>query len=422
MLEYDVMVVGGGTAGVIAAVQAARAGARTVLLEMTGQLGGTMTSGGVSAPAYFWSPLRQIIAGIGWELVKRCEALGGARIPDFAKRNPRRPSYHTSVSPYVWALVAEEACLEAGVTLHFHETPLTAASLDEQFWRVETCGKSERRVFKVREVIDCSGDANLVAMLGFERHRDADRQPGTLEFKLTGADPARLDATLLQQRYEAALADGRLRKGDFCYANRPFVDFIKGGGFNLQHIFGADTSTATSMTAASVAGRTGLLRTLRFVRSLPGCESMRLDYMADHATARDTWRIVGETTVTYDDYMSARVFPDAVAYTLYFIDVHTEDGTAQEFLPEDLVPTIPFGALVPRGARRLLAAGRVIASDKKAHSALRVEASCMAMGQAVGAAAALGAQRGMPSRDVPLAELRALLRQHGAIVPPVSPG
>jgi hypothetical protein len=192
MQNYDVMVVGGGTAGVIAAVQAARAGARTVLVEMTGQLGGTMTSGGVSAPAYFWSPLRQIIAGTGWELVKRCEAVGGASIPDFSKRKPRRPSYHTSVNPYVWALMAEEACLEAGVVLHYHETPLTAARLDEQFWRVETCGKNERHVFRVREAVDCSGDANLVALLGFERQRDPDRQPGTLEFKLTGADPAKL--------------------------------------------------------------------------------------------------------------------------------------------------------------------------------------------------------------------------------------
>ena len=108
--KYDVMVVGGGTAGVIAAVQAARAGARTVLIEMTGQLGGTMTSGGVSAPAYFWSPLRQIIAGIGWELVERCAALGGANIPDFARRNPHRPSYHIGVDRNLWALLADEMC------------------------------------------------------------------------------------------------------------------------------------------------------------------------------------------------------------------------------------------------------------------------------------------------------------------------
>jgi flavin-dependent dehydrogenase len=113
--DCDVLVVGGGTAGAVAAIQAARAGARTVLIEMTGQLGGTMTSGGVSAPAYFWSRHQPIVAGIGWELVTRCDALSGARIPDFRVPNPRRPSYHVWVSPYVWALVAEEAATDAGV-------------------------------------------------------------------------------------------------------------------------------------------------------------------------------------------------------------------------------------------------------------------------------------------------------------------
>jgi hypothetical protein len=411
------MVVGGGTAGVIAAVQAARAGARTVLIEMTGQLGGTMTSGGVSAPAYFWSPLRQIIAGIGWELVGRCAALGGATIPDFTRRNPRRPSYHVGVDRYLYAVLAEEMCREAGVELLYHVCPQEITALDEQRWQVETFGKNLRQAFVVRELIDCTGDANVVEMLGLARTRDAERQPGTLAFSLSGYDLERLDADAIEEAYQQALADGRLQPGDFCYAHQPFIDFLRRHGFNQQHIFGADTTTAASMTAASLAGRAALLRLLRFVRTLPGCEAARIEYMADQATARDTWRIVGECSVTYDDYLAARVYPDAVAYTLYFIDVHTHDGTHHEFLPEDRVPTIPLGALIPRGSRRVLAAGRIIASDKLAHSALRVEASCMAMGQVVGAAAALGALSGRASRDVPLAELRALLRAHGAIVP-----
>ena len=84
--------------------------------------------------------------------------------------------------------------------------------------------------------------------------------------------------------------------------------------------------------------------------------------MADDSTARDTWRIVGETTVTYDDYMQARHFPDAIAYTLYFIDVHNDTGTHQEFLPPENVPTLPLGCLIPRGAERILVAGRTLAA------------------------------------------------------------
>ncbi|MCJ7550999.1 MAG: FAD-dependent oxidoreductase, partial [Anaerolineae bacterium] len=102
--DVDVLVVGGGTAGVIAALQAARAGAETAIVEMAGQLGGTITTGGVSAPAYFFSPDRQIIAGIGWELVLKTKALDNTPWPDFSRHNPRRPSYHIPINPAVYAL------------------------------------------------------------------------------------------------------------------------------------------------------------------------------------------------------------------------------------------------------------------------------------------------------------------------------
>ena len=99
--------------------------------------------------------------------------------------------------------------------------------------------------------------------------------------------------------------------------------------------------------------------------------------------------------------------------------MHTERGVEQEFVPRPRVPTVPLGALIPRGSQRLLVAGRCVSSDRLANSALRVEASCMAMGQAVGAAAALGAQRGVASRSVPLKQIHALLSEHGAIVPEI---
>ncbi|NLO73387.1 MAG: FAD-dependent oxidoreductase, partial [candidate division WS1 bacterium] len=387
--EYDVIVVGGGTAGVVAAVQAARAGARTLVLEMTGQLGGTMTSGGVSAPAYFWSPDRQVIAGIGWELLLRCQALGGAEVPDFTGPGPYGPSCHLAVNPYLWALLSEELCREAGVELRYHTCPVSITAPDEDHWQVETYGKGERESFVCRELIDCTGDANVVDLLGLERLRDEVRQPGTLEFRLSPIEVERLEGEAVQHAYEAARTEGRLQQGDWAYGG-DFMDFLRARGFNAQHVIGADTSTASSMTAANLDGRERLLRALRFVRSLPGCEEVTVEYMADHTTARDTWRIVGETIITYEDYISGRVFPDAVAYSLYSIDVHLDEGTRWERLAEGVVPTIPMGALIPKGARRVLAAGRIISSDKLAHSALRVEASCMAMGQAVGAAAALG--------------------------------
>ena len=375
-----------------------------------------MTTGGVSAPAYFYSPLKQIIAGIPWELVTKTVELDGGALPDFAKRNERRPSYHVGTNPYAYVLVAEEACVNAGVELHYHEL---VESIEDRngAWLVTTCGKDVKGEITCKEVIDCTGDADVVRMLGLACTRDETRQPGTLEYRLGGYDIDSLDADEIQTRYEKALAEGTLAHGDFCYANQPFMQFLRRGGGNQQHVFGADTSTSRTQTDASVRARASLLRTLRFVKSLAGCENARIQKMCTYCTARDTYRIVGEATITYDDYMSARRFDDAVCYTLYFIDVHNEEGTHHEFLPPEKVPTIPFGALIPEGSKRVLAAGRILSSDRLAHSALRVEASCMAMGQVVGAAAALGSQRGVASRDVPLDDLRALLREHAAIVP-----
>jgi hypothetical protein len=387
---------------------------------MHGQLGGTMTTGGVSAPAYFRVGERQIVGGIGWELVLKVKALDGTPLPDFGSPNPRRPSYHVSINPRLYALLAEEACLDAGVTLHYHEIVTGIRDLGDA-WQVETVGKGLRRTIAAREVIDCTGDADLVGMLGLPRLRGDVRQPGTLIFRLGGYDARALDMEVVQEHYEAAMADGRLQPGDFWRGeDQPFIHFLRNGGANAQHIFGGDSSTAATQTATNIEGRRALLRLLRFVRSLPGCENAQLEHLCTVATARETYRILGEKTVTYEDYMAGCVYEDAVCYSLYYVDVHTEHGVEHEFLEPGRVPTVPLGALVPRGSQRLLVAGRCVSSDRLANSALRVEASCMAMGQAAGAAAALGTQRGIPSREAPLPEIRALLRRHGAVVPPAA--
>jgi hypothetical protein len=126
---------------------------------------------------------------------------------------------------------------------------------------------------------------------------------------------------------------------------------------------------------------------------------------------------VGETTITCDDFTSGRLFDDAVCYSFYPIDLHDRHGVTPKPLSPGTVPTIPLGALIPKGSRNLLAAGRCLSSDRLANSALRVQASCMAMGQAAGATAALAARSATTPRSVPLGELRTLLREHGAIVP-----
>lgn len=414
--SVDVLVIGGGTAGTVAAIQAARAGAKTSLIEAGPQLGGTITTGGVCAPAHFFCRTHQVIAGIGWELVTKTVALEGRKLPDYANPPPHRPSYHTMVHPALYAALAEETALAAGVRLHYRELPIGITRQGDRYV-VESVGKNTRRLTTAREVIDTTGDADIVGMLGLPREKAETRQPGTLEFRFTGYDAAALDADVIQELYLAARRDGRLQPGDFYSETAPFIQFLQRGGCNQQHVFGADSSTADGQTAANIAGRQSLLRLYRFIRTLPGCENAQVASACTETAVRETYRIVGETVITYEDYMSGRRFDDAVCNSFYFIDVHTETGGHIEFLPDGVVPTIPLSALIPKGSVNVLTAGRTISADRLAFSALRVQASCMAMGQAVGAAAALACRLGVPSRDVPLDQLRALLREHQAIVP-----
>jgi hypothetical protein len=412
----DVLVIGGGTAGTIAAMQAARAGAKTLVVEMGGQLGGTTTVGGVAYPGLFHAWEKQVIAGIGWELVAAAVALDSGKMPDFSTPPARHSLHQVAVNGQLYAALAEEACLGSGVVLCYYEIPV-AARASGIGWEVDTIGKGIRRKIACRQLIDCTGGADIVGMLGLPRLREAETQPGTLMFSFGGYDSSKLNSEEIEERYQHALLDGTLKEGDFCHAGAPFIGFLRGGGANAQHIFGADSSTSATKTQANIAGRASVLRLLRFIRSLPGCANARIMRMQQETAVRETYRIVGETLITEQDFTSGRVFEDAVGYSFYPIDLHDRSGVKPEPLRRGVVPTIPLRALVPKGSRNLMVAGRSISSDRLANSALRVQASCMAMGQAAGAATALAAARGTTPLDVPIGDIRALLQKHGAIVP-----
>jgi hypothetical protein len=146
-------------------------------------------------------------------------------------------------------------------------------------------------------------------------------------------------------------------------------------------------------------------------------EKKRLMHLQPEAGFRESFRILGETVITVDDYTSGRLFDDAVSFAFYPVDLHTKDGVKPAPLRPGIVPTVPLRALIPKKNRNIIVAGRSVSSDRLANSGLRVQAACMAMGQAAGAAAALAAANGTTPLDVPSAGLHRLLREHGAIVP-----
>lgn len=414
--DVDVLVVGGGTAGTIAAIQAGRAGLRTALVESGSQLGGVTTTGGVSFPGLFHAWGKQIVAGIGWELVIKSVALDSGQLPDFSVAPERHWMHQIRINGPVYAALAEEACTRADVQLHFYEIPTQVLETDRG-WKIETVGKNLRRTILTKQLIDCTGGANIVDQIGFPRLREEETQPGTLIFKLGGYDVDTLDEDVIQRQFIAAMKDGRLQHGDVSNPRARFIGYLGKGGENAQHVFGADASTSDRHTKTNIAGRQSLLRILRFVRSLPGCENARVLKAQAETAVRETYRIVGEVQITHDDYTSGRHFEDAVSYSFYPIDLHDKDGVKPQPLSEGTVATVPLRALIPKNSHNLLVAGRSVSSDRLANSALRVQASSMAMGQAAGAAAAISVRLETTPRDVPLSDLHDLLVLHGAVVP-----
>jgi glycine/D-amino acid oxidase-like deaminating enzyme len=421
IVAVDVLIIGGGTAGTIAAIQAGRLGARTMLVEAGSQLGGTTTTAGVDFPGLFHAWGRQVIAGIGWELVTAAVKLNGDTLPDFAKpidpQRWRHWRHQVRICGALYAALAEEACGKAGVLLRYYETP-TAVEASPGGWKVRLVGKGTTVDIAARQLVDCTGNAAVVGLAGLPRLREKETQPGTLIYRLggyslgsPGLEPA--DLPVLQKKVNAAVKAGELHPTDL----RGVGGFLAGGGENAMHVLGADSSTSETHTATNIRGRQSLLRVMRFLRQQPGFSGLCIERLQPETGVRETYRIIGETRVTENDYVTGRTFEDAVSYSFYPIDLHVESGVTPRYLPEGILPTVPRGALIPRNSKNLLVAGRCLCSDRLANSALRVQASCMGMGQAVGVIAALAATSATTPLAVPLATVRAKLREHGAVVP-----
>ncbi|MBD2702820.1 FAD-dependent oxidoreductase [Spirosoma sp. BT702] len=413
-LKTDILVIGGGTAGVVAAIQAGRAGRSTILVENGSQLGGTTTTGGVAFPGIFFAWGKQVISGIGWEMVQEAVSLNDDTLPDFSiPHGKHHPRHQVRLNGQLYAMLLEEKCVEAGVQLRFYETPMQVKPQNNG-WLVETVGKGVMTEITCNQLIDCTGNAFVTSMAGFDVLRESTTQPGSLMFEIGGYDFNSLDLKGIQARYQEAIQKGELEKPDF---RNNIVGLLRSKGDNISHVLGADSTTSETHTAANIKGRSALLKTLRFLRTLPGCEKTKIIDVQNETAVRETYRIDGHYKITHADYVTGKLFDDSVSYSYYPIDVHDENGVVPDHLKEGVVPTIPLRALIPKNSRNFIVAGRCVSSDRLANSALRVQASSMGMGQAAGAAAVLANMQNKTPLDVSMSDLRKLLEQHGAIVP-----
>ena len=401
---YDVVVVGGGPAGIGAALAAAKVGARTALVERDSRIGGTTVQAEVCDMGLFYAWRRQIIAGPVWDLVTEAVAAAHGSLPDFSKQEPDKwmescvhvdPVVYSRVAeetldkwmescvhvdPDIYSRVAEETLRKAGVDLILNVEVSTVERVD--------CGWRVGPVMG-RQVVDATGNATVAALAGAERVKPSDdiRQPGSYFFWIS-SQGLEFDAEAVNRAHKQAIADGELLPTDV-YVGMPF--FIRKGGGSGCYIPLADNSTPETRAETNRRGVEARDRVLAFIRRQKGLENVELVASASEVGVRETYRVVGEKTITESEYLEGYVPDDALSWSYWMVDEHKagSSGARLVFHEKGRVGAVPLGAMLPKGVPDMLVAGRAVSSDHGANSALRVQASCMAMGQAAGVVAAL---------------------------------
>ena len=438
----DVLVVGGGSSGIAASVAAARAGARTLLVERYGLLGGTSTAALVGPIMTSFSSVghQPVVGGIFREIVDRMIALGGAIDPATIRDDATIfgafiPKGHTHVTPFhpeALKMAAQELVTGAGVEVLFHTTFVDTLRQDHRARGIVVVNKAGLGAIHAKTVVDASADGDVAAAAGAEfmkgRPEDGRMQPATMFFRIGGVDDARVEVWMAEHQrlhpgerlYECVVQEARAR-GEFPVP-REYLSLYREPEpgvwrANISRVLGVDGTDPASLTQAEMEGRRQVWFLMGFMQAhCSGFEGARLLEVGTQLGVRETRRIVGEYVLTGGDCQEGRRFSDAIGRGSYMIDIHDPTGTRTKFT-EINAPfyDIPYRCLVPKRVDGLLVAGRCISADHVAFGSVRVIPACYATGQAAGTAAALAAQEGREPRAVDVRALRARLHEAGAL-------
>ena len=422
--EADVLVVGGGSAGVAAAAAAARRGARVLLVEGMGFLGGTLTAVTLGSIVGFFTVVEgrpmAVVRGLAEEVVDRLRAMGGAGEP---KRFLKTASVPYDI--FALKLVCDELVEAAGVRLLLHAWVTDVVMDGPRLRGVVVESKSGRFALLARAVIDCTGDADVAARAGAPFTLDVPHlQRASAAFRMAGADAARVDAVSreeLNTLLEQAAADGfplpRTAGGVFATPGRPGLVHLNVTRVGLGD-GAADPTDAWQLTAAEVEGRRQVRLYQEVLRRyVPGMAGAYVVDAGARLGIRESRMIAGEYTMTTDDVLGARQFPDAIACGCWPLEIHDQGrATIWRWLEPGAYYQIPYRTLVPLNVEGLLVAGRCVAATHEAQASVRAGAVCIALGEAAGVAAAMAVGQGVPVRRVDVAALQQQLRQQGAFL------
>ncbi len=421
--DVDVLVAGGGPAGIAAALAASHGGARVRLIEAHTCLGGMGTAGGVPAFMQFTDGVHFLADGVGRRILESLRAAGGTW-----------PADGTAIRAEVLKRVYETLLDDAGVPYTFHTRLVDVTVREGRIDEAVCAAKSGLFAIRARAFIDATGDGDLAAFAGapFEKgDADGRMMPGTLCSLWAGIDWDRVRASGLgtgAARLEEAFRDGVFRVRDRHLPGMWRVGETIGGG-NIGHTFGVDGTDEESLTAALRRGRESLPEYERYYREyLQGFERMELVATASLLGIRETRRILGDYVLRLDDFRSCASFDDEIGRYSYPVDIHPLDPDPENFdrfmkefttlrLPKGESYGIPYRILTPRGLSNVLVAGRCVSADRAVQASIRVMPGCYITGQAAGAAAALMIEADADSRSIDVRTLQQRLADLGAYLP-----
>jgi hypothetical protein len=418
MDRCDVLVVGGGSAGSAAAVAAARAGAKTILVERYGFLGGTGAA--VLDTFYgFYTPgskEKKVVGGIPDEVVAGLERRGVL----LKRPNTYGAGAGLTYDPETLKVVWDELTTGAGVKVLFH-VYFVDGLVDRGRLADAVIGTKQGLVaIHARAVVDASGDADVAARAGAP-YEDAGAlgiaQSLTTTFKVINVDVARARTFPKEELWalmERAATEGyELPRKEGSSHVTPLAGVMV---TNMTRVAGIDGTDPEALGWAEKEGRKQALEYMRFLRDkVPGYERAELGGLSVNIGVRETRRIRGEYWITREDVLAARKFPDAIAQCGAPIEEHQGGGgTRWEYLPDGETVDIPFRALLPLGVEGLVVAGRCLSASHEAHASIRSIGQCLAMGQAAGLAAAIAP--GGEVRNLDILTLRHRLHELGAVL------
>ena len=435
--EYEVAVLGGGPAGIAAAVAAARAGRRTLLIERYGFLGGMGTAAGVTnfcgLHATVHGEIRQVVHGIAGDLLAGMTELGGLNEPHVIFNGKIAAQAYDNAALKIAAqaydnaalkIAADDVVTSSGASILFHALAVGAAMGSPGEIRallIET--KSGRQAVRARVFIDCSGDADLAAHAGAPFEKAPQLLYPTAMFRVNDVDAARAGEawTAIPRLMEEAERKGRKfpRKAPIVRPQKNPREWR----VNVTQLANPDGSAvdgtdAGQLSAAELEGRRQIVDFFRFLReAAPGFEHSYILEIAPQVGIRETRRIVGAYQLTEDDVLGCASFDDTIGVNGWPVEAHVKGDVVFKF--QDIPASrgfnhLPYRMIVPRQVDNLLVAGRCASMTHMGQSAARVSGGCFVMGQAAGTAAALAIGAGCRPRDIDVGHLQGKLEAGGA--------